>query len=210
MAENHIIKIFRDSSTTAHYFREYGEYISKLLQNLDYQAIEKVMQLLLERCKNGRTIFFIGNGGSAATASHFATDLTECSFSNEGICFRAVSLTSNIPLLTALSNDKGYDEVFANQLRILFRKEDVLVAISASGNSPNVVRAAHLAKELGGITIALVGFDGGELAKICDYVVHVKTYKDEYGPCEDIHLILNHMITSYLRTKFSQSFKPVD
>ncbi len=172
--------------------------------NLDFQAIAKVAQLILEKSKGGQTIFLAGNGGSAATASHFATDLALCSQPEAGIYFRAISLTDSVPIMTALANDRGYEEIFTGQMRNLFHKDDMLIAISASGNSPNVVAAARLAKELGGVTVGVVGFDGGELAQICDHVIHVATKKGEYGPVEDIHLMLDHMITSYLRMKLER------
>lgn len=147
---------------------------------MDYKVIEEVTQLILEKSKNGQAIFLIGNGGSAATASHFATDLAQ--WCRTGLCFRTVSLTDNVALLTALGNDKGYEEVFAGQMRNLFHESDMLIAISASGNSPNVIVTARLAKELGGVVVGLVGFDGGELAQICDYVIHVPANKGQYGP----------------------------
>lgn len=203
MVKNRLEAIFQSTGTAEQFFEEYCKYLSELSDNLDYKTIEKVTQLVLEKSKSGQTIFLIGNGGSAATASHFAVDLTQCSQPGAGLYFRAVSLTDNLPLLTALGNDKGYEEVFAGQVGNLLRKNDVLIAISASGNSPNVIAAVRLAKELGGVTVGLVGFDGGELAQICDYVIHVPTNKGEYGPVEDIHLILDHMITYYLRMKFS-------
>lgn len=201
MAKNRVEGMFQSTVTAEQYFREYRKYLSELLDSLDYKAIEGLTQLILEKSKDGQSIFLVGNGGSAATASHFATDLAQCSQPGDRLCFRAVSLTDSTSLLTALGNDKGYEEIFAGQMRNLFRKSDMLIAISASGNSPNVIAAARLAKELGGVTIGLVGFDGGELAQICDHAIHVPTQKGEYGPVEDVHLIINHMITSYLRMK---------
>lgn len=205
MPKKRVELTFPGATTAEEYYKEYHKYLSKLLGNLDYKALEEVTRLLLEKAKSGQTIFLIGNGGSAATASHFAIDLTQCSQPGDGLYFRAISLTDNVPLLTALANDEGYEEVFTGQIQNLFRKNDVLMAISASGNSPNVIAAARLAKELGGVTVGLVGFDGGELARICDHVIHVVTNKDEYGPVEDIHLILDHMVTSYLRMKLSKA-----
>ena len=112
--------------------------------------------------------------------------------------FRTQSINDNVAAVTAISNDYSYDNVFSMQIEYNFDHGDVLVVISASGNSPNVIKAVNLAKEKGGIAIGLVGFDGGRLSEICDYVVHIQSKKGEYGPVEDIHLILNHMIVSYL------------
>jgi len=201
MPENRVEGMFQSTTSTEQYFKEYGKYLGELLDSLDYKALEEVTQLILEKSRDGQTIFLIGNGGSAATASHFALDIAQCSQPEAGLHFRAVSLADSTPLLTALGNDKGYEEVFAGQIRNLFRKGDMLIAISASGNSPNVIAAARLAKELGGVAVGLVGFDGGELAQICDHVIHVPTSKGEYGPVEDIHLIIDHMTTSCLRMK---------
>lgn len=204
MVKNRLEEMFQRATTAKQYFGEYHKYLNELLHTLDYKTIEEVTQLILEKSKDGQTIFLIGNGGSAATASHFALDLAQCSQPGAGLYFRTVSLADSAPLLTALGNDKGYEEVFASQIRNLFRKSDVLIAVSASGNSPNVVAAARLAKELGGVTVGVVGFDGGELAQICDHVIHVRTNKGEYGPVEDIHLIINHMIALYLRMKLNK------
>ena len=112
--------------------------------------------------------------------------------------FRTFSLTDNVSLITALGNDYGYDKIFSVQVKEKFEESDVLLVISASGNSPNVIKAVESAKEIGGKSIALVGFDGGKLAKICDHVILVKSQKGEYGPVEDVHMVLDHMITSYL------------
>ena len=168
------------------------------MPRLDWQAVAAVIECFWLACKRGATIFFVGNGGSAATASHFANDLVKGARVDGRGGFRAVSLTDNVALMTALANDDGYEAVFTGQMRDLFNKGDVLVAISASGNSPNVVAAAKLAKERGGTTVGLVGFDGGDLRNICDIVVHVRSRTGEYGPVEDVHMVLDHMITSYL------------
>jgi D-sedoheptulose 7-phosphate isomerase len=180
------------------YLRGYERYLSQLLAGLDFNAVGEVIKVFNQARERAATIFFIGNGGSAATASHFAQDLGEVGRKTGGPCFRTLSLTDNVSFITAMGNDYGYETIFICQMNNLFRKGDVLVAISASGNSPNVVQGVKLARELGGITIGLVGFDGGELLKLCDYVIHVEANKGEYGPVEDIHLVLDHMITSYL------------
>ena len=199
--KNRVEEIFEKSTSAEQYFEEYCRYVGELLSNLDFAAIARVAQLILEKSRSGQTIFLAGNGGSAATASHFAVDLSFCSPPGAGPRFRAISLADSNPLITALANDIEYKEIFTGQMRNLFREGDVLIAISASGNSPNVVAAARLAKEMGGVCIGLVGFDGGELGKICDHVINVVTRKGEYGPVEDIHMALDHMITTYLRSE---------
>lgn len=183
---------------TEQYFREYSQYLFHLLANLDFEIIEMVANLILERARAGKTLYFIGNGGSATTASHFATDLTHCYHIGHKPIIRAISLTENVALLTAVGNDKGYEQIFTAQISALLQPGDILFAISASGNSPNLISAIRKTKLLGGTTVGLVGFSGGELSKICDYVIHVRTEQGHYGPVEDVHVFIDHMITSYL------------
>jgi D-sedoheptulose 7-phosphate isomerase len=203
--ENQVPQELRGIDKAEPFFAGYGRHLSKLLDSMDYKVLEQVTQFLLDKTRAGSSIFLVGNGGSAATASHFATDLIQCSRPDNGICFRAISLVDNVPLLTALGNDYSYEDIFTVQMKNLFGKKDILIAISGSGNSPNIVAAARLAKQMGGTVIGLVGFDGGKLAGICDYVVLVKTDKGEYGPVEDIHMVIDHMVTSYLRLKLSKA-----
>lgn len=195
---NTLEEIFKESSLQADYFRKYGDYVQKLISEIDIGSVKRVVDCFLEARKNDKTIYFAGNGGSASTASHFAQDMSEVGRKIRGKGFRAQSINDNASAMTAISNDYGYDQMFSLQIQHSFNSGDLLVVISASGNSPNVIKAVELAKERGGRTAALVGFDGGRLAQICDHVVHIKSQKGEYGPVEDVHLILNHMIVSYL------------
>ena len=178
--------------------QKYTAYLNRLLARLDYQEIVGMTECLLDARERGSTIFFIGNGGSAATASHFAQDLGAVGRKSGTKAFRTLSLGDSATSLTALGNDHGYKRIFSVQLENLFREGDILVAISASGNSPNIIEAVRLANRLKGTTIGLVGFDGGRLAKLCDHLIWVRTPKGEYGPVEDIHLIIDHMITTHL------------
>jgi D-sedoheptulose 7-phosphate isomerase len=177
------------------------------MSNADYTVIEKIIECLLQARDKDLHIFFIGNGGSAATAAHFAQDLGEVGRKTGAKNFRTICLNDSIPFITALGNDYGYERIFAGQLDNLFKKGDMLVAISASGNSPNILEAVRLAKARKGMTIGLTGFDGGELAKLCDLSLTIKTDKGEYGPVEDAHLILNHMITTYILMTDANSAK---
>jgi D-sedoheptulose 7-phosphate isomerase len=195
---NQLITLYRGSGGAEAYLRRYSNYMNGILSRLDYGAIKKVADYFLSARSRGATIFFLGNGGSAATASHFAQDLGEVGRKAKTKAFRTLCINESIPFMTALANDYGYDKVFTGQISNLFKKGDVLVAISASGNSPNAVEAVKLAKKLKGTTVGLVGFDGGKLSRLCDCIVHVDTNKGEYGPVEDVHLIVDHMITSYL------------
>ena len=195
---NTLEEIFAQSSQQADYFRLYCDYVQKLISEIDIASVKRVVDCLLEARENNKTIFVAGNGGSATTASHFAQDMGEVGRKIQGKGFRTRSINDNVSALTAIGNDYSFDNVFALQIQESFDPGDVLVVISASGNSPNVIKAVEWAKEKNGSTVALVGFDGGRLAIICDHVIHIQSKKGEYGPVEDVHLILNHMIVSYL------------
>ena len=118
--------------------------------------------------------------------------------------FRAISLTDNVPVLTAIANDYGYDEIFLKQLEVLMSPGDVVVAISVSGNSPNVLRAVEYAQAHGATTVALTGFDGGKLRPLAQLGVHVPTTRGEYGPAEDVHMILDHLVSACLMSPGSE------
>ncbi|MCX5861098.1 MAG: SIS domain-containing protein [Deltaproteobacteria bacterium] len=188
----------QQKSSSAEFARRYVDRLIRVLRRLDYEAVDGVIDLFLDARSRRNAIFFLGNGGSAATADHFANDLGVCA-SPEGIIpFRAISLTSNSALITCLGNDLGYEYIFSGQLRSLMRPGDVVVGISASGNSPNAVKALEYAAENGGIAVALVGFDGGIMKNIASHVIHIETEKGEYGPVEDVHMVLDHLISTYL------------
>ena len=180
------------------YVKHYFKHLTDVFERLDGDAIVSFVNLLEDARKQQRTIFLVGNGGSAATCSHFANDLIKAVPVNASVGFRAISLADNTALITALANDDGFDTIFTGQMQNLFVKGDVLIAISASGNSTNVIAAAKLARERGGKVAALIGFDGGILKTIADVAIHVPTQKGEYGPVEDVHMILDHLITSFL------------
>ncbi len=195
---NNIDKFF-DSEPTI-FAQKYLEYIQTVVRNIDSVEVGQFIELLLAARERDAAIFFIGNGGSAATASHFANDIAVGTNTYEKP-FRAVSLVDNVAILTAIGNDYGYDEIFARQLRIQAKKRDVLVGISASGNSMNLVEAFEYARANQIDTVALTGFDGGKLRSIADHTVHVPTEMKEYGPSEDAHMILDHLVGSYLTRK---------
>jgi D-sedoheptulose 7-phosphate isomerase len=181
-------------SDGARFADRYLTYVSKVLSDIDREAIATFADALLAARERQAMIFFIGNGGSAATASHWVNDLTRW----RGKPFRALSLTENVAMLTAIANDHGYDHVFRWQLENLMAAGDVLVAISASGNSPNIVEAVKYARAHDGLTVGLTGFDGGALRELVEINIHVPTSAGEYGPTEDAHLILDHLVTAYL------------
>jgi D-sedoheptulose 7-phosphate isomerase len=194
---NALDEIFSENPTAAPFAKAYADYLGSLLKTLDYVRVAEFMGIMLKARETGHKVFFIGNGGSAATASHFANDFaigTRCPEKP----FRAVSLTDNVATMTAIANDEGYDQLFVKQLEVLMEKGDVVVAISASGNSPNVVKALTYANSRSNHTVALTGFEtGGKIAEIAKTVIHVKTRKGEYGPVEDVHMFLDHLMGSY-------------
>lgn len=175
------------------YINKYLMRLLTLLNGLDKSALVAFIELLESARIAGAQICFIGNGGSAATASHFANDL--------GVThgFRCRSLADNVSVLTAIANDVSYAEVFSYQVDTQMHEGDILVAISASGNSPNVVKAVEAAKAKRIHTVGLTGFSGGKLRELCDICVHTPSEKGEYGPIEDIHMIIDHIVMTYLK-----------
>lgn len=180
--------------------KDYLNHLNEIFNRIDLRSIEATIQYFEEARNNDRRIFFIGNGGSAATASHFANDFSQ-GIPRKGKPFRAISLTDNVAVITAVGNDRGYDQIFVEQLKPLLQSGDLVVAISASGNSPNVLKAIDYANTHGGHTIGMVGFNGGKLKDICEVSIHVPTEKGEYGPVEDVHMVMDHLIASYFMKK---------
>jgi len=181
----------------AEFSEAYLAYVQTVLQAIDKAAIARFIGTLLEARERGVTVFFIGNGGSAATASHFANDLSIGTHDYEKP-FRAMSLTDNVPVITAIGNDFGYEDIFVRQLQVLGRSGDVVVGISASGNSPNLLKAFEYARTAGIKTVAITSFDGGKMKAMADEGIHVPTAPKEYGPAEDAHMVLDHLIGAYL------------
>ena len=175
----------------------YVEEIKEALGRLPWGEIERVVEVLHEARVNDRQVFIMGNGGSAATASHFACDLGKGTLMPGRPRFRVIALTDNMPLFSALANDFGYDRVFVEQLASLVRPEDVVVGISGSGNSANVLNAIFFARQVGAATIGLTGFDGGRLKELVDVCVVVPNGCMEQ--VEDLHLLLEHLICTQLR-----------
>jgi len=181
------------------------EYVGRLREMLDEISPEQVARaagMLQEARGRGSRIYIFGNGGSAVTASHFAVDLAKGTASPDKPRFRAISLSENVAVLTAVGNDYGYDEIFEEQLRGLVESGDLAIGISASGNSPNVLRAIEYATAHGAATLGLVGFGGGKLASLADLALVVKPRN--YGLSEEAHLILIHILTQYLKNELAE------
>jgi len=176
---------------------QYLEDVRTMLAQMPLESIEQVLQALLDVYEREGTVFIMGNGGSAATASHFAGDLAKGTAHPGLRRFRVVPLTDNVPLITAWANDVDYEWIFAEQLRNLVRPGDLVIGISGSGNSPNVLNAIALAREMGATTVGLTGGDGGKLALMADIAVIAPS--DTMEQIEDAHLVLEHLICTTLR-----------
>lgn len=185
------------STATDIIFDHYGE-VLKGFASIDHDAFRRAANAILWAIENGRTIYTAGNGASAAIAQHWACDYTKgCSDLEFGFKPRVVSLSANIPLMTAISNDISYDEVYAYQLERLADRGDIFISISSSGNSPSVVRACEVALAKGMGVIALTGFNGGRTRELANYPIHVDI--QEYEATEDVHQAIMHMIAKYIR-----------
>lgn len=192
---NNVERLFtRDAEDFA---RRYIDYVAGVLRGIDAAEVSGFVATLLDARERGAMVFFMGNGGSAATASHFANDIA-IGTNSYGKPFRALSLADNQAIVTAVANDFGYQDVFERQLRVLGRKGDVVVGISASGNSPNLLKAFDAAREMGIKTVAITAFDGGRMKAAADEGIHVVTGPKEYGPAEDAHMLLDHLVGAYL------------
>lgn len=179
------------------FIKGYIEKLKKLLDSIDIDSIKKIIDILEKTEKTSGVVYIIGNGGSASTASHMANDLN-IGLKRRGIRkFNIVSLVDNVSVGTAISNDIGFENLFSMQLEDIISKNDTLIAISCSGDSPNIINAVKYAKEKNATVIGCTGFSGGELKKLSDISFHVDTPKGEYGLVEDLHMILDHIIYSY-------------
>jgi D-sedoheptulose 7-phosphate isomerase len=179
----------------------YLEYLATLITQLDRAPIAQFVDLLLESREKKTTTFFLGNGGSASTATHFVNDVSLGSRQFEKP-FRAISLCDNQAAITAIANDDGYDNIFLQQLQTLASPGDTIVCISASGNSKNLIKAMEYARENNIYIVGLTAFDGGYLKENCDLNIHAPTKVGEYGPAEDLHMVICGLVGSYFREKF--------
>ncbi len=179
------------------FYRQYARDLRQALDQMPWDDIDTIVEVLHAARLNGNHIFIMGNGGSAATALHMACDLGKNTDMPNVPRMRVMSLTDNMALFSAHANDNSYENVFAEQLANFARKDDVAIAISASGNSPNVLNGIAKAKSLGATTIGWSGNDGGKLAGVVDIPIVVPNYCTEQ--IEDVHLILEHMVTLAMR-----------
>ena len=186
--------------------KEYLEEIRGILDSMEEDLIDKMDKLasiLIKARERGNTIFIMGNGGSASTASHFVGDLSKGTIVEGFPRFKAAALTDNIPNILAWANDDGYEQIFVEQLKNLMEPGDIVIGISASGNSMNIIKAIEYANRNGGVTIGLSGYDGGKLLKYAQENIHVpSSYMQKV---EDIHLLIEHLLTSLIREEQRQN-----
>jgi D-sedoheptulose 7-phosphate isomerase len=185
--------------------RDYVDsYIARLIaaiNELPRDRLEALGEILFRAYRNGKQVFTVGNGGSASTASHMAADLGKNTIGPNMRRFRIVSLNDNAAIVTALANDLGYEKIFSEQLINLIRSGDILVAVSASGNSPNVLNAMRYARRESAEVVGILGFDGGEAAGLADISIVVPS--DDYGVVEDVHLVINHILVDYFKARLA-------
>jgi D-sedoheptulose 7-phosphate isomerase len=171
--------------------------LQNTLKQLPTARIQEAIDLLVEARMERRQVFIMGNGGSASTASHFVCDLAKNTRNPELPNFRVIGLTDNMAIFSALANDEGYENVFAQQLASFVEADDIVIGISASGNSANVLNAIELGNKVGARTIGMTGFDGGQLRKMVDIDIHIPSDCIEH--VEDIHLMLEHLICKAIK-----------
>jgi D-sedoheptulose 7-phosphate isomerase len=181
---------------------EYLVELRSVLERLTGDGFEPIQSVLLRAREEGRMIFIIGNGGSAATASHMANDLNKGASVPGRPRFRALALTDSVPLMTAWANDTSYDRIFQEQLANYFEPGDVVLAISGSGNSPNILAAIEWARREGAVTVGLTGGDGGRLRVLVDHCLIAPTGRMEQ--IEDVHLALAHALCVSLRARITE------
>jgi len=189
-------------------FQDYKKELERSLKRIDLVELGRIKECLFEAYKNEKNIFIIGNGGSATTASHFACDLGKGTigkdYHGQLKRFRVSSLTDNVGIITAYGNDLGYDDIFSQQLKNVIQLEDVLISITGSGNSKNILKAMELAKDKQAVNIAFLGFDGGKARDFAHHKIIVDS--QNYGIIEDLHLTLEHMLCQNLEKKIKESF----
>ena len=174
----------------------YAKALSGCLESLDWDAVQSLAKAL-ERARADRAqVFIFGNGGSAANAVHWANDLLYAATKTGGLPLRITALPANQAVVTCLGNDIGYDRIFEYQLSVFSKREDVVIALSGSGNSPNILRALELAGESGMESFAILGFDGGKAKELASVPIHIPV--NDMQIAEDLQMVLCHIITQHL------------
>jgi D-sedoheptulose 7-phosphate isomerase len=194
-------------NSTLNQVQEYLQELQNAVAKMSAEPINEVIEILLESAYRGRKVFLFGNGGSAATASHFACDLAKNTMVDGAPRLKVVALTDNAALITAWANDTAYENVFAEQLRPLIEPGDVVIGISCSGNSVNVINAMKMGRANQATTVAFTGDTGGKLLSEVDVCIKAPSPRIEQQ--EDIHLILEHSICSTIRGRLQKEHPPL-
>ena len=204
--KNIINKIYKSSKNFVGFSLNYFDYLRNVFKNIDQKSINKIENDFNQLRLNKKTIFVAGNGGGAATAITMSNDLgfDILKKTKTKKTFRVLCLNDNNSVITAIANDTGYENIFINQLKIHYQKGDALVIFSASGNSPNLIKAAKWVRNKKGKVIGILGFSGGKVKKYCSTLIHIKTNKGEYGPVEDLQLIFNHLLAHWFQNKIKK------
>ena len=188
------------------HFKQYVQELNGALKSINQDELVNFVNLINDARANKKHVFIVGNGGSASTASHWATDMSK-GLHHAGVkAVKAVSLTDNTAWISAAANDLGYQHIFTDQLRSQADSGDLLITISASGNSKNIIHAIGYARTHEIKTLSIVGFDGGKAKEVSDYCLHIPTLHGRYGVAEDAQLILNHYICDFLVRQSSDSY----
>lgn len=180
---------------------EYYKSIVELMKKMDTDKLIEMIEAIKVCYLNNNTIFLIGNGGSASTCSHMANDMGIGTYnkSNGKKLLKIVSLTDNNSIITAISNDDSFENTYVKQLELLFKEGDLLIAMSCSGNSINLIKALKWVNKRNGKTISIVGFDGGIMKNISDISIHNETEIGNYGLVENLHMMINHLISLWIQ-----------
>jgi D-sedoheptulose 7-phosphate isomerase len=184
------------------YAKKYLSELKKSLDSMPLDKIEEIVEVLKAAYKNGKRVYSLGNGGSAATASHFVCDFAKGTSVKGKKKFKVIGLTDNVPMMTAMGNDVSYDDIFLAQLEPLLEKDDVVVVFTGSGNSKNVLKAVEYANSVGAKTVALTGFDGGKVKNMAKHVLIAPSHNMER--IEDMHLIIEHLMHLYFYEGISE------
>jgi len=181
----------------ASYYYNYKKEFIETIDSLDFEVIDKIYKTMEDARKNGNQIFLIGNGGSASSASHWACDFIKGVNAGESIRYRLMALTDNIPLITAYGNDVEFEEIFVEQLKNFLNPGDIVIGLSVSGASENIVRAFQYAKDNGAVVISLIGSQEGRMKDFSDLSLIISS--NNYGVVEDAHMYVNHVISQYIK-----------
>ena len=184
-----------DPATAARGPKAYAARLAQVLATQDWTPVHALTRLLADAWRGGHAVFICGNGGSAANATHWANDFVY-PVARTGRGLRISALSANTAVLTCLANDLGYEKVFAHQLRVMAKSQDVLIVLSGSGNSPNIIEALHTAREMGMRTVGVLGFSGGAALPLVDLAIHFAI--DDMQIAEDLQLVVNHMVMQAL------------